>query len=219
MIEGIILGLALKLIPGFSYEHFKGLYTKIRDKVQEHKKDEYKAKYDSGMRYISDNRQEITNFLYRYYNLNYASVDDVCKIGYVGLGNDLRKLPLITKKDYIFNTYSQFTINSSFSDEKPYKPSLTQDEFIEIMGKWEAAKLNIWDDPIYTIYNINESTMIELEYRLTRFFTYRSSIGSISDEFAEVIPFNNHEHIFENREYHLPKRNKYLSSIDSIFNF
>lgn len=138
-------------------------------------------------------------------------------IRYSGKGRHYRDLPIVTKPDFVLQHNSNLTVQSHFSDESKATPRLTDRELADEVAHWQAARLSVWDEPLYTIHHIQGAAAIT--FRLTRFLIYRATYGSVHDELALAIATHDLEEIKKRRDALLPKRKRFLGSAEGLLNF
>ena len=177
----------------------------------------YPERFRNGMRYISSHRQDVVRFLHGYYQASSSLHTEAQTIRYSGLNNEPHDLPLITRENLIYQNNNNLEVKSAYSDETIVTPQLSPDEIIREIVNWTASKLQIWDDPLYTINKLEDT--LKITFRLTRFLNYRVSYGSVADELAVAIATHGIAELSRSFGSLLPKRNRFLGSLDAFLNF
>ena len=178
-----------------------------------------KKRYKKGMSILNENRDKVIQFLYKYYSSTNTKFDRVYTARYLFQDGHAQDLAIITRPNFLLATNPEFNIESTYGGLVNHF-SIPESDILKAKKRWDAIGIVAYEGHKYSLHGCSNNGV--LEFRDTTFHTYRASFGEVYDELALTIADKGIEKFsrLKKSKYRscLPKRAKYLDSIDMLLN-
>ena len=209
-IAGTVISWGERIFKAFKYLFQWGQQGSMRN---------YKKRYEKGMQIIKDDSDKVIQFLYNYYATSNTAYEQIFSVRYLFQDGHSQDLALITRPNLLLTTNPDFNLESTYGGLVKHF-SVQESEILKGKKRWDALGMAHYEGHKYSLHSIADNRT--LEFRDTTFYTYRTAFGEIYDELAIALADKGiNKFVSLNKSKYrslLPKRTKYLSTIDTILN-